>query len=316
MNVAQSSPTPIERVLAGLRAREAALHGRDVLGRALQYAARGLPVFPCASRSKNPAGWLARHGVSDATTDELTIQRWFRDETLNIAIACAEGLAVLDIDPRNAGDDTLAALERTHDPLPETPRVLTGRGDGGLHYYFRAPAGGRLRNGAIAPGVDIKVAGGYVVAPPSIHPDTGQPYRWDLGAHFEDTPIAPLPSWLVALATEKTRGAIACSSGIDARVSLLGQILEAVGFLGEALPDGRRCVRCPWASQHSDKRGFGHDSSTVLFPRSEGKTLGGFHCSHAHCSRRTGLDILDAAPLHVRNAAERALATMIRDGAS
>jgi hypothetical protein len=312
MNVAQSSATPIERVRAALRARKSALHGRDVLSHAIRYAALGLPVFPCSPRAKTPAGWLVRHGVSDATTDELTIRRWFRDENLNIAIAGSDAAVIIDIDPRNGGDDELATLERTYGPLPETPRVLTGRGDGGIHYYFRAPEGWRLRNGAIASGVDLKEQGGYVVAPPSIHPKTGQPYRWDLGAHFEDTAIAPLPSWLVALATEKTRGPVLPSSGSDARVSVLGQVFEAVGALGDVMSDGRRLVRCPWFSQHSDGRGDGRDSSTVLFPRTVESTIGGFHCSHSHCSHRTGLDVLDATPKRVRNAAERALAELMR----
>jgi hypothetical protein len=319
MNVAQSSPTPIERVRAALRAREAALHGRDVLGHALAYAARGLLVFPCASRSKNPAGWLARHGVSDATTDELTIRRWFRDETLNIAIAGSDAAVFLDVDvvgpahPKltRGGDEELAALEATHGVLPETPRALTP--GGGTHYFFRAPPGVRLRNGAIdgCDAVEVKAHGGYVLAEPSIHPLGGM-YRNDVGAHLEDVTIAPMPAWLVTLATGKTRGAVAPSSGIDARISLLGQIFERCGALGDALPDGRRIVRCPWSRLHSDGRGDGRDTSTVLFPRSEGKTLGGFHCSHSHCSHRTGLDILDATPAGIRNKAESAMASLLR----
>jgi Bifunctional DNA primase/polymerase, N-terminal len=46
----------------------------------------------------------------------------------------------------------------------------------------------------VAPGIDVKGEGGYVVAPPSVHPD-GPQYRW-----LNDEPVAEAPSWLLVLA--------------------------------------------------------------------------------------------------------------------
>jgi hypothetical protein len=278
---------------------------------ALRYADRGWRVFPCAARAKKPAGWLAPHGFKDASTDHATIRSWFRDRTLNIGIACGLGLVVLDIDPRNGGDDELAALENTHGALPHTPRVLTG--GGGTHYYSQHD-GEPLKNGAIAGcvGVEIKTDGGYVVAPASIHPDTGRRYVFDLGALPSETPLAPLPAWLAALAVDRPRGTALASSGVDARLSVLGQIFERLGGLGDLLPDGRRCVRCPWVASHSDGRGDGRDTSTVIFPRAEGSVLGSFRCSHSHCSGRTWKDVFDLVPTSVRNAASLALAAELR----
>ncbi len=53
--------------------------------------------------------------------------------------------------------------------VPLTPRCETGSG---MHYYFKHP-GGEVRNsaGRLGPGLDIRADGGYVVAPPSRHPN-------------------------------------------------------------------------------------------------------------------------------------------------
>ena len=56
---------------------------------------------------------------------------------------------------------------------------------------------GRIKNGVRAlPGVDTRSAGGYVVAPPSLHP-CGRTYRWIAGPG--EAEIAVAPAWLVAL---------------------------------------------------------------------------------------------------------------------
>ena len=145
---------------------------------ALAYAKRGWRVFPCRPKTKEPA---TTHGFKDATTDKATIIRWWRRmPAANVAIAtgAVSGLVVLDVDPRNGGLRSLAELERVHGSLPETPRVSTG-GDG-EHYYFAAPTDASLKSGVLAEGLDVKADGGYVIAPPSLHP-SGRRYRWDVG---------------------------------------------------------------------------------------------------------------------------------------
>ncbi len=93
----------------------------------------------------------------------------------NIGVSCdVSGLLVLDIDPRDGGDETLAELIKQHGELPPTLEVRTG--GGGRHLYFEHPGDKRGFVKKIGPGVDVK-ANGYVVAPPSVH-ESGGVYEW------------------------------------------------------------------------------------------------------------------------------------------
>lgn len=160
-----------------------------VIGAALDYASRGLRVFPCASAAKRP---LTPNGFKNATTDPGQVHEWWdRWPTANVAIATGDGLAVIDVDPRNGGHETLAAfvaIDHEGEAL-DTAEVATG--GNGRHLYFRAPAG--LSGRVLGPGLDLKAAGGYVVAPPSLHA-TGRQYVWH-PARPLDTPLAELPEW-------------------------------------------------------------------------------------------------------------------------
>ena len=142
-----------------------------MLAAALDYAARGFLVFPCKPRSKHP---LTKRGFLDATDNAGQITEWWRSTpTANVGLSCiGSGLVVLDIDPRNGGDETLAALLAELGPLPATAEAATG--GGGRHLIFHAPPG-KMR-GSLGPGLDIK-HDGYVIVPPSIHPSGGV-YRW------------------------------------------------------------------------------------------------------------------------------------------
>jgi hypothetical protein len=130
---------------------------------------------------------------------EAIVRHWFErwpDANLGIVTGAVSGLVVLDVDPAHGGAESLAALEAEHDPLPPTIEAVTG--GGGWHLYFRHP-GGELRNRAgLRPGLDLRGDGGYIVAPPSIHPN-GQPYRWRSGHAPGEMEPARLPPWLVGL---------------------------------------------------------------------------------------------------------------------
>jgi hypothetical protein len=104
---------------------------------------------------------------------------------------------VLDVDPHKGGSESLQHLEAVHGELPLTPRSLTG--GGGEHVYFVPQPGVLIENSVekLGPGLDIRGAGGYVVAPPSMHV-CGRPYAWSVDHHPDDVPLAPMPEWLCA----------------------------------------------------------------------------------------------------------------------
>ena len=123
---------------------------------AMDYAGRGWRVGPCRAGGKEPA---TEHGVKDFTTDPVQIAQWWASVPYNIGIATGpeSGIFVVDVDPRNGGEWR---------PSIETYAVSTG-GDG-FHHYFNWPEGAAKLRPKLQPGVDIKGAGGYVVAPPSV----------------------------------------------------------------------------------------------------------------------------------------------------
>lgn len=170
---------------------------------ACAYADRGWAVIPLKRRSKVPLGALVPHGMEDATSDLATVFGWWRtNPTANVGIVCeASGLVVLDVDPRNDGEDSLHDLVRALGPLPRT--VEAHSGGGGQHIVFRHPGGSFRRE--IGPGVDIKCSG-YIVAPPSIHP-SGDPYTWSVDGHPDEVVPAELPtSWLERMRVQVRQG--------------------------------------------------------------------------------------------------------------
>jgi hypothetical protein len=182
---------------------------------ALRCAGKGWRVLPlhtiihgqctceragCASPGKHPR---TAHGVKEASTESRVIHGWWREwPDTNIGIATGNGLVVLDIDPPHGGDDSLADIEAKHGKLPNTVECLTG--GGGRHLYFKAPDV-ELRNsvGKLGRGLDTRTDGGYVVAPPSMH-ISGRRYEWEGSSLPSQTPLAPIPGWLVDLLRVET----------------------------------------------------------------------------------------------------------------
>jgi Bifunctional DNA primase/polymerase, N-terminal/Primase C terminal 1 (PriCT-1) len=161
-----------------------------MLHTALAFANKGLAVFPCLPRRKEPA---TKHGLKDAITDLGMIRGWWRQEPqFNVAIAtgAVSNIFVIDVDGLDA-EIELRRLEAEHGELPPSVEVITARG---RHLYFRWPEI-PIRNsaGKIAPGIDVRGDGGYVLAPPSIHP-TGRRYEWSVDCA---SALAEAPAWLL-----------------------------------------------------------------------------------------------------------------------
>ena len=174
----------------------------SIMGQKAQVYARkkGWKVFPLREREKMPA---TANGFKDATSDLEEIARLWGEREYNVGLATGEGSGVwvFDVDgdaPKGGGltgPEALALLEERHGALPPTLTVRTGNG---AHYYYRMPVGRDLRNRARITidgqrtGLDVRADGGYVVLPPSVHPN-GQAYAFVKGCNE----VSDAPDWLL-----------------------------------------------------------------------------------------------------------------------
>ncbi len=166
-----------------------------LLTAALAYAARGWAVFPCQPRGKAPA---TAHGVHDASCDPAQIRRWWGVmPQANIGLACGPaGLVVLDLD----GGDGLQSWEELRLAYGFADDTVCSATGNGLHFLFAAPPDAQIGNsaGKLGPGLDVRARGGYIIAPPSVHP-TGHVYAWDDAHHPDHIAPLPLPEVLCAM---------------------------------------------------------------------------------------------------------------------
>ena len=149
---------------------------------ATYYASRGWPVLPLIPNDKRP---LTKHGLKDASTDlEQIAEWWSREPNANVGLRTGIAFDVLDIDGPE-GIDELNRLFDLHGYSDPGPVSVTGKG--GRHFLY-APTGHGNR-ARLYPSIDYRGEGGYIVAPPSIHPN-GTTYEW-LDALIYEWPDMP-----------------------------------------------------------------------------------------------------------------------------
>ena len=175
----------------------------------------------CERAGKHPR---TREGLKEATTEARTLRSWWvqwPDANLAVATGPGSGIDVLDVDPRHGGDDSLETLEAEYGPLPATAEQHTG--GGGRHLVFQHHEGVRNKAG-LAPGLDVRGEGGYVVVPPSTHA-SGRSYVWELSSRPGQVGLAAWPPWLLEQIL----------SGRDQ-----GEGAERLAPLAETIPAGER----------------------------------------------------------------------------
>lgn len=156
---------------------------RDLRQAALAYAERGWPVLPLVPGNKRP---LTKNGLLDATENTQVISIWWsRWPTANIGIRTGVAFDVLDID----GEVGLASLSAKTGPgvVHPGPVSRTGRG---LHWLYIPTYTKNWARPDLK--LDWRGLNGYIVAPPSVHPEGGI-YEWEQGP---DYPMPPVPEWL------------------------------------------------------------------------------------------------------------------------
>lgn len=228
------------------------------LSDALALARGGWQVLPL--RGKIP---LTAHGKDDATTDPAQLERWWGGGARhNIGIRVPSSLLVLDIDPQNGG--SLDALrDAAGGSLPATLTTHSGRGTGGRHLWFLHPGGPVSSRRLPGSGIDVKTNTGYVVAPPSLHPATGMPYRWegDAPAHLP----APLQELLRPERTRSVRLPRPAHAGASSgRGDVLAQKAAHLARYVEQSPEGTRNGRLFWAACEALRDGHPAETFDLL----------------------------------------------------
>ena len=167
-----------------------------ILAAAIAYRQRGFSVAPVEPRGKKPLILWQRYQTERADPSE--IQKWFAESpaaNVGIVTGAISDVVVADIDTDEARIG-LKSIVGDCD-LDAVPRSRTGKG---WQLFFKHP-GVLIQNRAgIIPGLDVRGDGGYVVAPPSIHPN-GKQYKWEVPLTAE---LPKLPLELFKLISSPT----------------------------------------------------------------------------------------------------------------
>lgn len=202
----------------------------ELVQAALEYARQGWAVFPlhtpingvcdcwkaekCDSPGKHP--WT-KNGLSDATTEELKIRRWWKERPIaNIGLTVKDGYAIVDVD----GEHGQKRLAEKDWHLTATAVQSSGRG---AHYVYRVRNRVHPRilfeesEKGVHDGVDLRGPGSYVVAAPSVH-YSGRCYEWAVPLSQVD--IAP--NWLEDVALKSGGAEVGDRAPVDFNVVLAG----------------------------------------------------------------------------------------------
>ncbi|GAB4490097.1 MAG: hypothetical protein OHK006_22500 [Thermodesulfovibrionales bacterium] len=197
---------------------------KTILAYAKYYQSKGFSTIPLKPYDKTPAIPWKEYQTRHATDDELG--KWFGNgSNLNIGIVTGNlsGIAVVDLDSEEAVE-----LIAEHDIL-DAPTVLTSKG---RHLYCKMKPGvTNFQKRDDLRGIDLRAEGGYVVAPPSIHP-SGSKYMWMDEQNLDDAEMPELPEGILAKNTNGNMEIRELLNGVtqgqrhDALVRLVGSWLN------------------------------------------------------------------------------------------
>lgn len=173
----------------------------------IALADAGVIVFPC-NREKRPhvSEWQKLASVT-----RKQAQNWHDQwPDMSIGLPCGpNGLFVIDLDLPKAEDERggQAEFEELCGPHAykwQTATLCARTGSGGIHLFYKMPANHSLRNSTrkLAPCIDTRGEGGFVIIAPS-RSHKGA-YSW-----LNDLPIAELPDWLLRLLLQEKTSASA-----------------------------------------------------------------------------------------------------------
>lgn len=181
-----------------------------LLSNAQTYAAAGARVLPLKHCTKIPAinDWTHK-----ATTDQVTISKWFSTGGSNLGIAMGEWqhtattgtyLVCIDLDRHEPEHDGVALWQQlvdTHGTMG-TP-FIADTATGGMHLVYQSKTPLTNERGQLPRGIDVRGVGGQIMVEPSVHPDNGKSPKWRIGAKWGTELPGLIPSWLVDIVLAK-----------------------------------------------------------------------------------------------------------------
>lgn len=186
---------------------------RDLMDAVDRYCAQGWPIFPVSGKIPRSGSGGSHDGSDDPIKVREAVRDWRACDGL--ALSTGRGFVVVDFDSHKPmTDDEREAHEALFERMPETWLVSTT--SGGVHLYYATSEAIPNSASKIAPLVDVRGTGGYVVIPPS---------PGYVVAH--EAPIAPLPEWLAEMTrapkqrkeiTAVSRTSIAVAVGYGAKI--------------------------------------------------------------------------------------------------
>lgn len=173
---------------------------------------RGTLPLPPGRKHDPPDGWTGSH---DRDPDDRLVHYWAANGQAsgNIALRLPDDVIGIDVDAYDCwrpyrdpatgliqqrwthkrGAETLAGLEATLGPLPPTWRSSARNAPSGI-YLYRVPPGWTITESALPGDIEIIRRGHrYLVAAPSINPETGTCYAWFFGSNATGWQLAPRP---------------------------------------------------------------------------------------------------------------------------
>jgi P4 family phage/plasmid primase-like protien len=220
-----------------------------MLDAALRYADQGIPVFPCNRKDKAP---LTRHGFKDATTDRATIISWWSkwpNAMIGVPTGKRSGIDVLDLDVKPDefinGLESVPQWQKCSPVIARTPR-------GGAHLWFKSDGEVRNSTDVIAPGVDTRGEGGYVIVPPSANKK--ERYWFERGSEHDIDRLPAFPAKLFTKLGPKSDAQ--AGDEPEANPAIIAAALEAIPNPDLGWDDWKKFGLATWRATAGSEEGF------------------------------------------------------------
>lgn len=267
------------------------------------YIDAGFALVPIPEGSKGPTGdgWSAPENCVTRADD-------LRKIVANVGIAHAySGTAALDVDDIAQAEPWLRERSIILSDLlaaPDAVKILSGR-DGRTKLLYKLPKD-------VAPLISRKPKGSGLelrcgnkkgttlqdVLPPSIHPVTGNPYRWE----GDFTKLPELPPALLAVWREDIASVTPNAKEAD---EVIEKLKEHELYLRDD-GGGKHTIICPWYDMHGGGKGAAPgtlESEACYFEKyTNGFAGAGFNCQHATHGEKTIHDLREWLGLDNNNA--------------